>query len=203
MEFRVKILISEVSQPQDVGNEMKTKIIVLLLILGAVLFSGCSGNEQPPSPEENATPEETATPGENVTPVQPETPGENVTVTETETPKENVTSEENATSEEYQTDGRLKISTSGAKKTYSVKLDNNYRASPSSLEIKKGEIVAWLNLKDNPKRVFTLVSEENLFENTNLVYRRSFAYTFNETGEYNFSVIGQPKMNVSVNVVEP
>jgi plastocyanin len=179
---------------------MKTKIIVLLLIFSAVLLSGCTGNEQP-SPEKNATPEETVTPVENLTAV--ETPEENITVAETETPVENVTSEKNVTSEEYQTDGRLKISTSGEKKTYTVELENNYRASPSSHEIKKGETVAWLNLKDNPKRVFTLVSEENLFENTNLVYKRPFAYTFNETGDYHFSIVGQPKMNVTVSVAEP
>lgn len=176
---------------------MKTKIIVLLLILGAVLLSGCAGNEQP-SPEENQTPEETTTPGENVTPVQPETPEENVTVIETETPEENVTSEENATS------GTTGVSTPGIKKTpYTIRLDNNNRASSSSLEIKTGESVAWLNMKDNPKRVFTLVSDENLFENTSLVYRRAFAYTFNETGDYHFSVVGQPRMNVNVSVAEP
>jgi len=79
----------------------------------------------------------------------------------------------------------------------------NYRASASSLEIKRGETVAWINLQEDPKRAFTLVSEQGLFENANLVYRRPFAYTFNETGNYDFSVIGQPKMNVTVDVVEP
>jgi plastocyanin len=196
MEFRVKILISEVSQPQDVGNEMKTKIIVLLLVLGAVLFSGCAGNEQPPSPEENATPGETTTQGENITPVQPETPGENVTVTETETPEENVISEENATS------GALEVLTPDIKEAaYHVRL-KDYRASASSLEIKEGEKVAWINMQENPKRPLTLVSEQDLFENTNLVYKHPFTYTFNETGEYNFSVVGQPRMNVSVSVIE-
>lgn len=196
MEFRVKILISEVSQPQDVGNEMKIKIIVLLLILGAVLFSGCTGNQQSPSPEKNATPEETTAPGENVTPVQPETPGENVTAIKTETSKENVTSKENATS------GALEVLTPDIKEAaYQVRL-KDYRASASSLEIKKGEKVAWINMQENPKRPLTLVSEQNLFDNTNLVYKHPFTYMFNETGEYNFSIVGQPRMNVSVNVVK-
>ncbi|HHV23503.1 MAG: hypothetical protein PHG79_06375 [Methanosarcina sp.] len=184
---------------------MKTKIIVLLLIFGAVLLSGCAGNEQP-SPEENATPEEITTPMENTTAV--ETPEENVTAAETETPMENLTAaeteapEKNVTSEEKETKGIVKVSSSGIKQTpYTVRLDY-YKASPSSLEIKKGETVAWLNMQDNPRRVFTLVSEENLFENENLVYRRSFAYTFNETGEYHFSIVGQPKMDVNVSVVE-
>jgi PBP1b-binding outer membrane lipoprotein LpoB len=182
---------------------MKTKIIVLLLIFGAVLLSGCTGNDQP-STEENATPEETVTPVENTTVV--ETPEENVTAVETETPEENVTPEENKTLEENVTpgeNGRLNVSTSEIKETpYLVRLINK-RASSSSLEIKKGESVSWINMEDKPKRVLTLVSEENLFENTNLAYKRAFTHTFNETGDYHFSVVGQPRMNVTVNVAEP
>jgi PBP1b-binding outer membrane lipoprotein LpoB len=184
---------------------MKMKIIVLLLVLCAVLLSGCAGNEQP-SPEENVTSEETVTPGENVTPVQPETPEENITAEETETPGENITSEETVTPGETVTseeDGRLNVSTSEIKETpYMIRLINK-RASSSSLEIKKGESVSWINMEDNPKRVLTLVSEEKLFENTGLVYKRAFTYAFNETGDYQFSVVGQPRMNVSISVAEP
>jgi len=188
---------------------MKTKIIVLLLIFGAVLFSGCTGNEQP-STEKNATPEETVTPVENTTVVG--TPEENVTSEENETPEvngtseENVTPEVNVTSEENVTpgeNGRLNISTSEIKQTpYLLRLINN-RVSSSSLEIKKGESVSWINMEDNPKRVLILVSEEKLFENTNLAYRHAFTYTFNETGDYHFSIVGQPRMNVTVGVAEP
>lgn len=169
---------------------MKTKLIVLLLIFGVVLFSGCAGDEQP-SPDENGTPVETETPEENVTAVETETPEENVTAVEAETPEENETEE---------TGG---VTTSDRRPaTYTIRLDNNM-ARPSSLEIKQGDRVVWLNWEDSPRRVFTLVSEENLFNNTNLVYKRSFTYTFNETGEYHFSVVGQPRMNVTVSVVEP
>ncbi|PAV13977.1 hypothetical protein ASJ81_15585 [Methanosarcina spelaei] len=176
---------------------MKTKIIVLLLIFGAVLLSGCTGNEQP-STEKNATPEETVTPVENTTVVG--TPEENVTSEENVTPEVNVTSEENVTPGE---NGRLNISTSEIKETpYLLRLINN-RVSSSSLEIKKGESVSWINMEDNPKRVLILVSEEKLFENTNLTYRRAFTYTFNETGDYHFSIVGQPRMNVTVSVAEP
>jgi PBP1b-binding outer membrane lipoprotein LpoB len=176
---------------------MKTKIIVLLLIFGAVLLSGCTGNEQP-STEKNATPEETVTPVENTTVIG--TPEENVTSEENVTPEVNVTSEENVTPGE---NGRLNISTSEIKETpYLLRLINN-RVSSSSLEIKKGESVSWINMEDNPKRVLILVSEEKLFENTNLTYRRAFTYTFNETGDYNFSIVGQPRMNVTVSVAEP
>lgn len=176
---------------------MKTKIIVLLLIFGAVLLSGCTGNEQP-STEKNATPEETVTPVENTTVVG--TPEENVTSEENVTPEVNVTSKENVTPGE---NGRLNISTSEIKETpYLLRLINN-RVSSSSLEIKKGESVSWINMEDSPKRVLTLVSEEKLFENTGLAYKRAFTHTFNETGDYHFSVVGQPRMNVTVNVAEP
>ncbi len=188
---------------------MKTKIIVLLLIFGAVLLSGCTGNEQP-STEKNATPEETVTPVENTTVT--ETPEENVTAVETETSEENLTSEENVTSKENETlkenvtsekNGRLSVSSSEIKETpYLVRLINK-KASSSSLDIKEGEKVSWVNMEDSPKRVLTLVSEEKLFDNTNLAYKRAFTYTFNETGDYHFSVIGQPRMNVTVSVAEP
>lgn len=170
---------------------MKTKIIILLLVLSVVLFSGCAGNEQP-SPEENATPEETVTPEEVETPAVTETEEENVTAEENETEEENVTAEEN------ETEQGAAVNNSNSK-VYTIRLDN-YKASASSLDIKEGETVAWLNYQDSPRRVYTLVSEQGLFDNQSLSYRRSFAYIFNETGEYNFTVIGQPKMNVSITV---
>jgi plastocyanin len=156
---------------------MKTKIIVLLLILGAVLLSGCAGNNESPSPEKNET--------------VVETPQENVTALETGTPEEN------------ETVGASEVSTPEMKKISHHIILKDHRASASSLEIKKGEAVAWINMQENPKMILTLVSEEKLFENKKLDYRRPFAYTFNETGDYNFSIIGQPRMNVSVNVVQP
>ncbi|AYK16133.1 MAG: hypothetical protein ACOX7X_01195 [Methanosarcina flavescens] len=181
---------------------MKIKIIVLLLIFGVVLLSGCAEDEQP-SPDENDTPVETETPEENVTAVETETPEENVTAVETETPEENVTAVETETPEESETEKTGGVITPGTKPTtYTIRLDNN-RASRSNLEIKQGDTIAWLNWEDSPRRTFTLVSEENLFDNTNLAYKRPFAYTFNETGEYHFSVVGQPRMNVTVSVVEP
>jgi hypothetical protein len=187
---------------------MKTKIIVLLLVLSAVLLSGCTGNEQPSS-EENATPEENVTSTENLTNATPEeniTSEENATPEENETPEENVTSEENVTPEEIVIsggNGRLNVSTSEIRETpYMIRLVNK-RASPSSLDIKKGESVSWVNMEDSPKRVLSLVSEENLFENTSLVYKRAFTYAFNETGDYHFSIVGQPRMNVDISVAEP
>jgi hypothetical protein len=175
---------------------MKIKNIVLLLVLGAVLLSGCLGNKQP-LPEKNVTPGETITPEGNTTPKETATPGETIT------PEGNATPEETATTGENVTQGVGELGLE--ENSHLIRLANS-RASPSSLEINKGGAVAWMNLqvyKDDTKRILTLVSEDSLFDPTRLVYKRSFVYTFNETGTYNFTIVGQPKMNVSVSVVGP
>lgn len=169
---------------------MKSKLIVLLLLLGMILISGCQESNQP-EPEETVTPEEIMTPEETpapaVTPVETEPEVERTpVVNETDTNETNVS--------------ETPASGTGGP-AYLIRL-NNYRASPTALEINEGGTVSWINLQESPKRAFTLVSEQGLFENTNLVYRRPFAYTFNEPGEYTFTVLGQPKMNVTVTVVE-
>ncbi len=180
--------------------KIKIKVVVLLLVLGTVLLSGCMGDEKP-SPEENATPEETITPGENITSEETVTPLENETEEEI-TPTENETEEE-ITPTENETVGESENVSSEIRETpYTIRLVNK-RANPSNLEIKNGEKVAWINLEENPKRRLTLVSEQGLFENQSLVYKRAFAYTFNETGDYSFTVVGQPKMGLNVSVAEP
>ena len=176
---------------------MKMKIIVLLLILSSVLLSGCVGEEQP-SPEENTTPqEETVTPEENVTVEENVTEEETITPAPEDTESEEVIPEENETAGESET-----VSPEIRENPYVIRLVN-FRAGPSNLEIKEGEKVAWMNLQENPKRTFTLVSEQGLFENTSLVYKRAFVHTFNDTGDYSFKIVGQPKMDVTVTVVEP
>jgi plastocyanin len=58
---------------------------------------------------------------------------------------------------------------------------------PETLELNTGETVVWKNL-NRPKRSFTLVSEEGLFEDPVLGYGKSFSYTFDEAGEYTFKL---------------
>ena len=74
---------------------MKTKLIVLLLLLGTILLSGCTGNNQP-SPEENVSPGEAITPAENVSPEEVPIPEQNLTPAQTE-PDENITPVQNET----------------------------------------------------------------------------------------------------------
>jgi len=172
---------------------MKIKVIVLLLVLGVISLSGCVGNEQK-SPGNNTNPTETVTSTVNVTPVETVSPGGNATPVETMTQAVNITPSDNETPADNET------LTSGIRSyPYLIRL-SSYRAFPSSLSIKEGDTVAWRNEQDNPKRNFILVSQQNLFENKTLVYGRTFAYTFNETGGYSFTVIGQPRMNVNVSV---
>ena len=81
-------------------------------------------------------------------------------------------------------------------RTYTIRMEY-YMVSPSTLEINKSDTVVWRNSQD-PKRLLTLVSEDGLWENTNLIYGRTSVYTFNKSGTYNFSVIGQPRMSGSI-----
>lgn len=72
-----------------------------------------------------------------------------------------------------------------------------YQARPSTFEINRGDTIVWLHRQD-PKIPLTLVSEDGLWEDIKLIYGRKLVYTFNESGTYNFSVIGQRGMSGSV-----
>lgn len=74
--------------------------------------------------------------------------------------------------------------------TYTIRMEH-FLVRPVTLEINKSDTVVWRNSQQNPARIFTLVSEDGLWENTNLVYGRTLIYTFNESGTYNYSVLGQ------------
>ena len=74
--------------------------------------------------------------------------------------------------------------------TYTIRMEY-FLVRPEILEINKSDTVVWRNSQQNPARIFTLVSEDGLWENTNLVYGRTLIYTFNESGTYNYSVLGQ------------
>lgn len=160
---------------------MKLKILVVLFLLISVLFAGCIGDEEPTS-EEVEIPTEIETPEEVETPIEIETP------------------EEVETSEEVEVPEEVEISEKSEPKTYLIRLEK-YLMRPSEVEIKTGDIVVWRNSQE-PRRIFTLVSEEELFENKNLEYGKPFTHVFNETGIYNFSIIGQPKMTLNVSVIE-
>lgn len=58
---------------------------------------------------------------------------------------------------------------------------------PETLELKTGETLIWKNL-NRPKQSFTLVSEEGLFDDQVIGYGKSFSYTFDKIGDYNFKL---------------
>ena len=76
-----------------------------------------------------------------------------------------------------------------------------YAQKPPEI-IKKGSRVIWLNRQDSSK-IFTLVSDDGLFEDQRIIYGRRYAYTFNETGQFNFSgQISSKKIYLNLTVVE-
>ncbi|HJH31083.1 MAG TPA: hypothetical protein C5S50_02600 [Methanosarcinaceae archaeon] len=132
-----------------------------------------------------------------------ETPAENETSTEDEIPTENETipaenetipAENETSTNETDIIDELPVV---EPKIYTNFMEH-YRVSlPSQFEINKGDTVVWRNRQD-PKRLLTLVSEDGLWEDKNLVYGRTLVYTFNESGTYNYSVIGQSRMSGSL-----
>lgn len=148
---------------------MKPKIIAIILVLIPLIFAGCVENGE-------VVPDDNETDG-GTTPVDNNSKN-NMTPPEDNDTDVNVTPDVNETANE-----------TPVKDPESVLIRlQNYALLPSEVEINKGDTVVWQNFQNDPKRPFTLVSEDRLWENTTIVYRQTFKYTFNETGTYNFSV---------------
>lgn len=203
---------------------MAIKKLILLLIVLAVLVSGCLNSGDNKEQEEGDsggsggtqkyiktyTPEEITTSGETETPTETETfketktPEETEIVKETEKYKETQTPSAAGEIEEEQTENMTvkgKEAQTGQygetePRTYLVRL-REYVFIPSKLKINKGDMVVWRNFEDI---IFTLTSEEGLFEDQRLGYGNTFNYTFNETGSYNFGASGYPNMQMTITV---
>ena len=78
--------------------------------------------------------------------------------------------------------------------THMLKLE--YYMRQTTLEINKSDTVIWWNYDDDHK--FKFSSEDELWESTWIVPGKKFIYTFNESGTYNFSVLGEPRMSGSI-----
>ncbi|TFH04185.1 MAG: cell surface lipoprotein [Methanosarcina sp.] len=136
--------------------------------------------------EDAGTPQETETAGEGGTSLETLTPGMGDEIEEEQT--ENVTDEEEA----------VTVQPAGTEpETYLVRL-RNYLFIPSELEVNTGDIVVWRNFEESS--VFTLSSEEGLFEDKRLGYGNTLNYTFNETGSYNFNAREYPNMQMTITV---
>ncbi|MCQ6961702.1 cupredoxin domain-containing protein [Methanolobus chelungpuianus] len=84
-----------------------------------------------------------------------------------------------------------------ATQEYGVRLDYTY-FSPAELEINRGDTITWRN--NNKQKIYTLVSNEGLFENQVMKYGNVYHYTFENRGTYNFSEAETPEMTMTVNV---
>lgn len=202
---------------------MGTKKLILLFVVVLVLISGCldSGEDQEQEEdsgysggsggssggmqryEEEQTPEETVTADEIVTPVETETFEEIGTPEKTGTAEEMLTPGAAGGIEEEQTENMTEEGGTGTGQssedepgTYLVRL-REYVFIPSELEVNTGDLVVWRNFGD---ALFTLTSEEGLFEDQKLGYGNTFNYTFNEAGSYNFSASGYPNMQMTITV---
>ncbi len=161
--------------------------------------------------EETVTEEEMWTQEETQSKKELETPTETETQGEVETPEETGTSkiekepgirqteegtEEGKRADTGQPTGIAQPNETTAT-THLVRL-KDYLMIPSSLKINAGDTVVWRNYQDSS--VLILTSREYLFEDQRLVYGDTLKYTFKESGSYNFSVKGYPKMQMTITV---
>lgn len=205
---------------------METKKIILLLIALSVIISGCLSSEDEKDngkkdreasgssggsqrQREVRTPvgmqEETWTPEKTETQEEMETPEETGTQVYLDTPEDaeisGMTNEPEMEQTEAWTGERGQAGAIQPGETvptsHLVRL-KNYLMIPSSLKINIGDTVVWRNYQESS--VLTLTSKERLFEDQRLVYGNTLEYTFNESGSYNFSVKGYPKMQTTITV---
>ncbi|AKB57059.1 cupredoxin domain-containing protein [Methanosarcina barkeri] len=145
------------------------------------------------TPEETGTQEEMGTQKEMVTQVDLDTPEEAEISGMTNEPEMEQT--ETWTGEKGQAGANQPGET--VPKSHLVRL-KNYLMIPSSLKINLGDTVVWRNYQESS--VLTMTSKKHLFEDQRLAYGNTLEYTFNESGSYNFSVKGYPKMQTTITV---
>jgi plastocyanin len=173
---------------------MKVKVFVLLFVLSAVILSGCTGDKTTDG-DVNATDNINDTTGianvttDDVSGTPLDETEQNDTTTTEEQPAVTVPTEDNTSQ------GPQVIDT-GIPRTFTVRLEK-YLSSPNTLVIAPEDTVYWINFND-PIRLFVLISDNDLWENQSLGYRESFGYTFNETGTYNYSILGNPRMSGTI-----
>lgn len=179
---------------------MKVKTFILLLMLSSVMLSGCTDNKTPDSGVNatdnvsNISTENVTTDTTNITSLNESEQNVNTTAEEqpaVNVPAANVSTEDTTTT----TTGPYVVDT-GVPRTFTVRLEK-FLSSPSTLVVAPKDTVYWTNFND-PKRLFVLVSEDGLWENRNIGYRESFGYTFNETGTFNYSITGFPRMSGTI-----
>lgn len=172
---------------------MKAKALVLLFVLSAVMLSGCTGDKTTDggvNVTDNITTGVDA--GDNGT-------SENVVNASSGETEQNETAEEQPTVDvpvKDTTNQGPRVIDTGVPRTYTIRLEK-FLSSPNTLVVAPKDTVFWINFND-PIRAFTIVSENDLWESRSIGYRQSFSYTFNETGTYNYSILGNPRMSGTI-----
>ena len=69
---------------------------------------------------------------------------------------------------------------------------------PDVLDINRGDTVTWRN--NNKQKVYTLISDDEIFENKEMKYGNLFYHVFENSGTYTFSIKDTPEMTMTVNV---
>ncbi len=160
---------------------MKAKLLLIFLILLSFSVIGCVDDTEEPMNDSNMTNESS----EDI--VNETVPDDIIT---------NETVEDEELSEEEEEDKPQDVVESTNPKTYTIYM-KNFHTQPSNLTINRGDTVAWFN-DNEPTRLFTLVSNEGLWENENIVKRKSFRYTFNESGTYTYKVLTWDQMKGTI-----
>ncbi|RZN36739.1 MAG: hypothetical protein EF813_06730 [Methanosarcinales archaeon] len=156
-------------------NMKLNSILFVSLLVVAALFAGCIGDDEN---EVVPTPTPTATP--EPTPIATLAPTPTPTATPEPTPTETV-------------------KLNPPKPIYLEK----YAMAPKTPTIRVGEALNWINLQKSPMLTYTLVSEDELWENQSLSYGKKFKYTFDMPGNYSYYCSGYGNaMRGTVTVVE-
>ncbi len=81
---------------------------------------------------------------------------------------------------------------------YAIRMEHYSMMKPSELEINRGDTVVWRNYK--PQNTYVLISDDGLFEETEMYVHDTQTYTFTESGTYTFSVEDHPDMTLTITV---
>jgi plastocyanin len=151
-------------------------MLVISLMTISVLTAGCTDKE--------TTDDETPTPGA--------TPASTATRTSTSTPTSTPTSEPTP---------EISPTPTNEPKNHMIRIQNYLFIPQGGKEINQGDTVQWRNYEDSSNKIRYLVSENDLWDEYEIIrYKRSFYYTFNETGLYTFHLKGRESIKCNVTV---
>ncbi|MFV9630589.1 MAG: hypothetical protein ACNYWM_05920 [Methanosarcinales archaeon] len=151
-------------------------MLVISLMTISVLTAGCTDKET----TDDETPTPVATPASTAT----QTP----TSTPTSTPTPEPTPE-------------ISPTPTIEPKQHMIRIQNYLFIPQGGKEINQGDTVQWRNYEDSSSKIRYLVSENDLWDEYETIrYKKSFYYTFNETGLYTFHLKGRESIKCNVTV---